>query len=170
MTASVDKLRTNMNKPSPKLTPAQAWEKMKHWCAYQERCQQQVFQKLREAGLNETEANTTIARLIEEDFLNEERYARQFAGGHFRLKKWGKAKIAYALRQKQISDYCINKAMAEIDNQAYDRTLQALAQKKWAAIKTGTPAQRWAKTRLYLLQKGYAPAQVLQVLQQLSKT
>lgn len=159
-----------MNKPVPKFTPAQAWEKMKHWCAYQERCQQQVYQKLREAGLTETEANTTISRLIEEDYLNEERFARQFAGGHFRLKKWGKAKITYALKQKQISEYCIKKAMAEIDDNLYDETLMHLAQKKWASVKTTTPAQRWAKTRMYLLQKGYASTQVLQILQQLSKS
>lgn len=158
-----------MNERENRLTPAQAWEKMKGWCAYQERCQQEVFQKLRAAGLTPAEADTIIARLIEEDFLNEERFARQFAGGHFRLKKWGRQKIEYALRQKQVSDYCIRKAMEEIPDDDYEHTLNKLARAKWQSVRQGTPAQRWSKTRNYLLQKGFSGSAVLQVLQQLQR-
>lgn len=158
-----------MNQRPNTLTPAQAWEKMKGWCAYQERCQQEVFQKLRQAGLTALEADTIIARLIEENYLNEERYAIQFAGGHFRQKKWGRQKILYALRQKQISEYCIKKAMQQIPEADYDETLMKLATAKWNAVKAGTPAQRWAKTKLYLLQKGFAANDVLAALQSLQK-
>jgi regulatory protein len=158
-----------MNHRPNTLTPAQAWEKMKSWCAYQERCQQEVYQKLRQAGLTAMEADTIIARLIEENYLNEERYAIQFAGGHFRQKKWGRQKILYALRQKQISEYCIKKAMQQIPEADYDETLLKLATAKWNAVKAGTPAQRWAKTKLYLLQKGYASSDVLAALQTLQK-
>lgn len=156
-----------MNQRPNTLTPAQAWEKMKSWCAYQERCQQEVYQKLRQAGLTPVEADTIIARLIEENYLNEERYAIQFAGGHFRQKKWGRQKILYALRQKQISEYCIKKAMQQIPAADYGATLMKLATAKWNAVKAGTPAQRWAKTKLYLLQKGYASNDVLAALQTL---
>lgn len=158
-----------MNQRANTLTPAQAWEKMKGWCAYQERCQQEVYQKLRQAGLTATEADIIIARLIEENYLNEERYAIQFAGGHFRQKKWGRQKILYALRQKQISEYCIKKAMQQIPAADYDETLMKLATAKWNAVKAGTPAQRWAKTKLYLLQKGYSSNDVLAALQSLQK-
>jgi regulatory protein len=158
-----------MNQRPNTLTPAQAWEKMKGWCAYQERCQQEVYQKLRQAGLNAMEADTIIARLIEENYLNEERYAIQFAGGHFRQKKWGRQKILYALRQKQISEYCIKKAMQQIPEADYDATLVKLATAKWNAVKTATPAQRWAKTKMYLLQKGYASSDVLATLQSLQQ-
>jgi regulatory protein len=147
-----------------RLTPAQAWEKMKTYCAYQERCQSEVFGKLREASLTAMEADTIISRLIEENFLNEERFARSFARGHFKLKKWGKKKIEYALKQKQISDYCIKKAMTEIEEDAYDNTLQKLASTKWEAVKNGTPAQRWDKTRRFLLQKGFSAQEVLAAL------
>ncbi len=156
-----------MQSSSKKLTPQQAWEKMKHWCAWQERCHADVFSKLREAGLSAVEADTLVAKLIEEDYLNEERFARQFAGGHFRLKKWGRQKIVFALRQKKVSEYCIKVAMAEIGEEDYSATLQKLAAAKWKATAGGTPAQRWSKTRMYLLQKGYDSADVLQVLQQL---
>ncbi|MCC6762141.1 MAG: RecX family transcriptional regulator [Chitinophagaceae bacterium] len=158
-----------MQQPKDRWTPNQAWEKMKHFCAYQERCQQEVYQKMRAASLTAEEADTIISRLIEENYLNEERYARQFAGGHFRLKKWGKQKIVYALKQKQISDYCIRKAMEEIGDDAYTQALHKLARAKWAAIRTGTPAQRWAKTKLFLLQKGYLGNEVQAVLQQLQR-
>jgi hypothetical protein len=73
---------------------------MKHFCAYQERCQQEVYQKMRAASLTAEEADTIISRLIEENYLNEERFARQFAGGHFRLKKWGKQKNSVCAEAK----------------------------------------------------------------------
>ncbi len=150
-----------------RLTPGQAWEKMKTYCAYQERCQREVFGKLREASLTAMEADSIIARLIEENYLNEERFARSFARGHFRIKKWGKKKIEYSLKQKQISEYCIKKAMTEIEEDAYDSTLQKLASSKWDAVKNGTPAQRWDKTKRFLLQKGFSAQEVLAALKQL---
>jgi regulatory protein len=150
-----------------RLTPGQAWEKMKTYCAYQERCQMEVFGKLREASLTAMEADILIAQLIEENYLNEERFARSFARGHFRIKKWGKKKIEYALKQKQISPYCIKLAMSEIEEDAYDHTLQKLASTKWEAVKNGTPAQRWDKTKRFLLQKGFSAQEVLAALKQL---
>ena len=96
---------TEMN--SQKFTPQQALPKAKHYCAYQERCHSEVKDKLYGFGLTTPEVNEIVSRLIEENYLNEERFAILFAGGHFRTKKWGRVKIAYALKQKQVSAYSI---------------------------------------------------------------
>jgi regulatory protein len=156
-----------MENRAQRLTPLQAWEVMKHWCAWSERCHYDCAQKLRQHGLNAAETDTLLARLVEENYLNEERYAVQFAGGHFRLKKWGRRKIEMALRQKQVSDYCIRKAMAQLEDEPYQQNLQKLAATKWKAAAAKTPAQRWFAVKRHLLQKGYTPREVLQTLQSL---
>src|SRR5580704_16170204 len=92
------------------LSPEQALQKLRHYCGYQERCHQEVKEKLYAFGLRKADVENAVATLIEEDRLNEERFAIQFAGGRFRLKNWGRIKIRYELKQKQVSDYCIKKA------------------------------------------------------------
>ena len=77
-----------------------------------------------------------LSQLIEEDYLNEERFSQQFAGGKFRMKQWGRIKIKYELRQKGVSDYCISKAMKEIDESEYHQTLSKLATSKWKSLKS----------------------------------
>lgn len=153
----------------PSFTPAQAWEKIKPYCAYQERCHSEVKSKLYEYGLNTSEVDQHISRLIEENFLNEERFALMFAGGHFRLKKWGKVKISYALKQKQVSVYCIKNALMQIPDDDYEALLAKLAETKWQQVKGGTPAARWAKTRNHLLQRGFESQLVQKTLQQLAR-
>ncbi|HTR31453.1 MAG TPA: regulatory protein RecX [Puia sp.] len=138
------------------LSAEQALQKLRHYCGYQERCHQEVRDKGYSFGLRKTEVETAIATLIGEDRLNEERFALQFAGGHFRLKHWGKVKIRYELKGKGLSDYCVTKALAAIDETDYTRTLHALATRKWAALKDETaPFVRRRKLHEYLLQKGY---------------
>jgi len=97
------------------------------------------------------------SRLIEEGCLNEERYARSFAGGKFRIKQWGKVKIKAELKQRRISEYCIAAALGEIDQDKYKETLNKLATKRWNSIKgAGTNLfVKMTKTRDYLLLKGY---------------
>ena len=97
------------------LTKEQALQKLKHYCTYQERSHYEVKQKLYELGVRTNDHDEIIASLIDEDYLNEERFAIQFAGGKFRMKQWGKKKILYALREKKVSDYSIKKALAEIN-------------------------------------------------------
>src|SRR5580704_3396141 len=96
------------------LSPEQALQKARHYCGYQERCHQEVKEKLYSFGLRERDVDQALATLVEENYLNEERFAIQFAGGHFRLKQWGRVRIRYTLKQKQVSDYCIKKALAAI--------------------------------------------------------
>ena len=82
------------------LTKEQAHQKAKHYCAYQERCHSEVKEKLYGFGLRKSDVEDLLSKLIEEDYLNEERFAIQFAGGRFRMKQWGRIKIKYELKQK----------------------------------------------------------------------
>src|SRR6185312_184775 len=124
------------------LSPEQALQKLRHYCGYQERCHQEVREKLYAFGLHRNAVEDAVATLIQEDMLNEERFAIQFAGGHFRLRQWGRIKIRYELRLREISDYCIDKALAALDEEAYHQTLAALAAKKWESLGgSGHPAR-----------------------------
>ncbi len=139
-----------------KLTPHQALPKIKQYCAYQERCHLEVKEKLYSFGLFKNDAGQIIARLIEENYLNEERFAVLYAGGKFRMKQWGKVKIKHSLKQKQVSDYCIKKALKEINEADYEKTLQKLAEQKLKTLR-GEKNIFIKKRKLqdFLLQKGY---------------
>lgn len=140
-----------------KLTPSQALTRMKHFCAYQERCHKEVRDKLFRYGLDKSATEHIISALISNDYLNEERFARQFAGGKFRMKNWGKQKIEMALRAKNVSDYCIRKALAEISDNDYEATFYKLAEQKRAALNGERNIFiRKRKIRNYLLSKGYS--------------
>ena len=139
------------------LTKEQALQKLRHYCAYQERCHSEVKEKLYSFGLRKQEVEESVSVLIEENYLNEERFAIQYAGGRFRMKQWGRVKIQYELKQKQVSAFCIKKALAQLDETDYQLTLTRLAQEKWNAIKGEGVNQfvKMSKTTDYLLQKGY---------------
>ncbi|HRN57291.1 MAG TPA: RecX family transcriptional regulator [Agriterribacter sp.] len=130
--------------------------KIKHYCAYQERSHKEVMGKLYALGLYKKEAELLVSQLIEEGYLNEERFAIQFAGGRFRIKQWGKKKIEQALKEKEVSSYCIKKALAQIDAGSYRQTLEQLAAAKWKQLK-GEKNIFIKKRKLqdHLLQKGY---------------
>jgi len=152
-----------MNKT--KLTPAQAQEKIKHYCAYQERCHSEVKSKLFEYGLTKNEADEILSYLIDNNYLNEQRYAEQFAGGHFRNKKWGRIKIRYALKYKQISEQCINKALLLIDEADYVKILKELFEEKERSLKSEkNHFIRKKKIRDYLLQKGYESGYIQELM------
>ena len=139
-----------------KLSKEQALPKIKQYCTYQERCHAEVKEKLYSFGLYKKDVEQLMSQLIEENYLNEERFAIQYAGGKFRMNQWGRIKIKYALKQKQVSDYCIKKALKEINESDYKKILQKLAEKKLKMLKTETNIFI-KKKRLqdYLLQKGY---------------
>lgn len=146
-------------------TPQQAHQKIKHFCAYQERCHSEVKEKLYDYGLRKSEVEQILSQLIEEDYLNEERFAEQFAGGRFRMKKWGRVKIRYELKQRQVSEYCIRNGMKVIDEEDYYRTLQQLFEQKSRELK-GEKNQFIRKRKLqdYLLQKGYETEYIRELL------
>ena len=137
------------------LTPQQALQKLKHYCAYQERCHSEVKEKLFGFGVWKKDQDPIIAALIEENYLNEERFAIAFAGGRWRIKNWGRVKIKYELKQKQVSDYCIKKALKQIDEDEYLKVLAKLAKEKYASLKADQYLVRNKKTMDYLVGKGY---------------
>ncbi len=127
-----------------------------HYCNYQERCHSEVRIKLFELGARYEEIDNAISELIEANLLNEERFAIAYAGGKFRMKQWGRVKIVNELKQRRVSEYCIKKALKEIDANDYFATALKLTRKKWNELrKERHPATKKAKVYRYLLQKGY---------------
>ncbi len=147
------------------LTKEQALQKLKHYCAYQERCHNDVKEKLYKLGVWKKEHDEIIAALIEENYLNEERFAIAYAGGKFRINSWGRVKIKYALKQKQVSEYCIKKAMKQISEEDYMKLLNKLAKEKYAALKADQYLVRKKKTMDYLITKGFETNLVAAVLE-----
>jgi len=137
------------------LTKEQALQKLKHYCSYQERCHSEVREKLYSLGVWKKYHDEIIAILIEENYLNEERFATTFAGGKWRIKQWGRVKIKYELKQKQVSDYSIKKALKQIDEEEYLAVLSKLAKEKYAALKSEQYIVREKKTMNYLTSRGF---------------
>lgn len=150
------------------LTKEEALQKLRQYCIYQERSHYEVQQKLYELGIRKAEQDEIIATLIEEDYLNEERFAKQFAGGKFRMKEWGRNKIYYALREKRVSEYNIKKGLKEIDDEEYKKVLIELAEKKYETLGDEQYLVRKKKTVDYLLQKGFEPDLVTKALNELT--
>ena len=133
-------------------------QKIKHFCSYQERTHQEVKEKLYSFGLYKEDVETLLSQMIEEGYLNEERFAIAFAGGKFRIKKWGRVKIRYELKQKRISEYCIKKGLACIDEETYQETLQTLLDEKKATLKSEKNIfVKKQKIRSFLMQRGFEP-------------
>ena len=151
------------------LTKEQAIMKLRQYCAYQERSHTEVVQKLWELGVMRSEHDAIVASLIEDDYLNEERFAKAFVGGKFRMKDWGRKKIYYGLKEKGIGDYLIKRAMKEIDEDVYRKTLADLAQKKFDSLKDEQYLLRKKKTTDFLLQKGYEPELISAVINSFGK-
>ena len=113
------------------ITHIEALEKAKSYCAYQERCHKEVSDKLYSWKLNIDEINYIIDHLLQQNYLNEERFAIAFAGGKFRIKKWGRKKIIQKLKEKGVSDYCIKKGLEEIIEEEYISNMHNLIEKKY---------------------------------------
>ena len=150
------------------LTPEQAIPKIKQYCAYQERCHAEVRDKLYSFGLHKNDVEEMISQLISENYLNEERFAIHFAGGKFRMKQWGKIKIKQALKFKQVSEYCIRKALKEIDTGEYEGTFQKLVEQKLKSLKSEKNIFiKKRKLQDFLLQKGFETSMILEAVNRL---
>ena len=130
-------------------------QKLEYFCSYQERCHVEVQEKLRQFTLSENEKNQIIVQLIEHNFLNEERFARSFARGKFRIKQWGKNRIVNELKQRQISSPNIKCALTEIPEEEYQDTFDKLAEKHWETIRETNALKKKKKFCDYLLRKGW---------------
>ncbi len=146
------------------ITPFLALDKMKNWCAYQERSQNEARQKLYEFKLESEQTEAIIIELISENYLNEERFAMAFASGKFRIKQWGRIKIKMALRQHKISDYCIKKALEGINEVEYEKTLIKVIEKKLNLTKGGDQRKRFYAVSNYAISRGFESDFVIEQL------
>lgn len=143
----------------------EALQKAKQYCAYQERCHSEVREKLYSFGMNKKEVDELLSELISDNYLNEERFAILYAGGKFRIKHWGKVKIKYSLKQKQISEYCIKKALAAIDERDYTKTLEKLFEQKLKTLKAEKNIfTKKRKLQDHLMQKGFETALISKLI------
>jgi regulatory protein len=144
--------------------PVQALEKAKGWCAYQERSQQEMRDKLYEWGLWKDAVESIIAELITSNFINEERFAKAYAGGKFRIKKWGKVKIRIELKRKGVTEYCIRKGLQEIDGDEYEKALYKIIEERARVTRDRNVLKRNYKIAQYAISRGYEPQLVWDAL------
>jgi regulatory protein len=142
-----------MEKKSYSVTEAKV--KLQQYCAYQDRCHKEVIEKLQNMHMIPQAIDVIVTELIQDNFLNEERFAKSFARGKFRIKKWGRLRITRELKLRQISKYNIDTALKEIEETAYLNTLDELAKKRNDAVKESNPYKRKKKIADYLLYRGW---------------
>ena len=154
--------------PRRRYSPEEAYQRICRYCAYQERSHQEVRTKLFSYGLFASQVEEQITRLITDGFLNEERFARAFAGGKFRMQKWGKIKIVRALEAHGVSSRCIQRGLTEIDAPAYTRALKSLLSKKLAGTKDENLFSKRQKAANFAIGKGFEPELVWELLRELT--
>lgn len=150
-----------------KQTPQQAKQKIEQYCAYQERSHLEVRNKLYGYGLYRDEVDEILFNLITEGFLNEERFAKVFAGGKFRMKRWGRIKITHGLEAKGVSQNCIRIGLKEIEESEYQKALRELLQAKSEIVREDNLYTTRDKLSKYAIQKGYEPDLVWRTLRDL---
>ncbi|MCX6182351.1 MAG: regulatory protein RecX [Bacteroidetes bacterium] len=150
-------------------TYTQALQKAQKYCAYQERCQEEVRESLSGLGLEEEIIENVIAELVNQNFLNEERFSCAYARGKFKNNEWGWIKIENELRQRKISSYCIAKAKKEIDPVLYRETISKLALKKLREVKGESLYNQKGKVFRYIAGKGFESDLVLQIIEGIVK-
>lgn len=133
----------------------EAIQKIEHYCAYQERCHDEVVSKLRTMKLSANEIDEIIVHLINSNFLNESRYACSFARGKHRIKFWGRIRIVNELKFRNISQYNINLALKEITAEEYDITFTILSERHWETIRESNVQKKRKKFCDYILRKGF---------------
>lgn len=147
-----------------KLDKKAALAKAEHYCAYQERSQQEIRNKLYEWGLWKNEVEEIISELIQTNFLNEERFTMAYVSGKFKMKKWGKMKIKQGLKLKGVTEKMILNALKTIDYDEYLETILVLANKKLPSIKENDAYKRKYKLTSYLMGKGFESNLISEVL------
>jgi regulatory protein len=142
-------------------------QKLARYCAYQERCVQELEQKMKTFEVLPSEFSEYVAWLSENNYLNEARFVEIFVRSKFNQKGWGRTKINYELRKRGISASLLASAWDGIDDQDYIEKARTLLQKKRDEIKTGTSPQRYQKCYNYGLSKGYESSLVRELLKPL---
>ena len=144
------------NVPKKKyLSKSEALSKLQRYCAYQDRCHKEVRTKLLDLNIYGDDLEEIMAELIQEKFLDEERFARSYARGKFRIKKWGRTRIKRELKIRDISAYCTKKAMSEIKEKEYRKTLADILKKKNKLLKEPSEFTRKNKLAKYAVGRGF---------------
>lgn len=147
----------------------EALKKLEQYCAYQERCHKEVQQKLKDMGMIPEAIDVVVAHLLEHNFLNEERFAKTYVQGKFKIKKWGKRRLTLALKQKDITKYNINLALGIISDEEYIGTFNTLAENKLETIRESNTLKKKKKLADYLLYRGWESHLVYDKVNQLIK-
>lgn len=156
------------SKKQKKLTPTEAFARICRYCAYQERSHQEVRNKLFSFGLSTNDVEDLISQVITGGFLNEERYAKAFAGGKFRMKKWGRVKIQHELEAMGLTKNCIQRGLREIDPSDYRKMLRGLLEKKLREAQgEENEFKRRDKVARFAIGKGYEPELVWEYIKDL---
>ncbi|WP_375584385.1 regulatory protein RecX [Cyclobacterium xiamenense] len=154
---SIPEKENSVSGTKKKVGFAQAQKKISSFCAYQERCEMEVRNRLEEWGLAPTEADRIISKLREQDFLNEHRFADSFVRGKFGLKKWGKVRIRQELKMRELPNPLIQEAIDAIDGEEYLDTLRFLADRKWKLTREPDLYKKKAKVTRFLAFRGFEP-------------
>lgn len=148
----------------------EAVQKIEHYCAYQERCHEEVIQKLRSMKMNSEEIDQIISQLISDNFLNEERFACSFARGKHRIKHWGKIRITNELKFRGINQTLINTALKEISPEEYYETFETLANRNWESIRETNSLKKRKKFCDFMLRKGFESNLVYEKVRELENS
>ena len=150
-------------------TLEEAKRKMEKFCIYQDRCHSEIEKKIREMGMIQQASDVIQLHLMEHDFVNEERFARSFARGKFKIKKWGRRRIINELKQRDISSYNIKAGLSEIDEDDYEETLEQIGRKRFELVREANVFKKRKKVSDFLLRKGFESNKVYEVIKDLER-
>jgi regulatory protein len=150
-------------------TVQDAKRRLERYCNYQDRCHKEIEQKLKEMRMIPDACEAIILHLIQHNFLNEERYAKSFARGKFKIKNWGKFRIVNELKQKNISKYNIESALKEIDDETYHSKIKFLAVKKYELLSEPNAFKKKQKLIDFLMRKGFENYLVYDVVKEITQ-
>ena len=154
-------------KPYSEILKDKYLEKLKRYCAYRDRCHQEVMDKIRSFNIDDDIAGIIVSELITEGYLNEERYAKSFVRGKYRINKWGRNKIIQNLKQKNISRYLIDEALKEIIETEYLLNLKEILHKKNDTVKAKNKFEKRKKLFVFAYNKGYEAELINDILDEL---
>ena len=153
-----------ISKKDKAYTVVQIKAKMEYYCAYQDRCHYDVEKKMREFFLIPDARDEILLGLMSDDFLNEERFAKSYARGKFRIKQWGKKKIIQELKKRNISEYLIKVGLKEIEDSEYYNTIEKLIDRKKESISASNTYELEKKLISFMMNKGYEYELIREVL------
>ncbi len=154
-------------KPTPPLTPDQVLDKMARYCAYQERCVKDVREKLKTFDIAQEAKDEILDYLLDNRFVNDERYAKSFVRGKVNQSGWGLNKIRFHLLQKGIDKDIIDEALGQTDDETYRQRLIDILKAKAKTVKAGTDFEKKRKLAAYAMQKGFEGSLVWEVVKSL---